>query len=169
MNTILAKLYQPLDVAIFSKESHGCFKLRSQAPLWLMDLMSEKELKTACYLDEYFPFLDCVLPDFEQHWDNKKRALLMSDIWLETDSSGKEIPLEASAAWCEGSAFILIKHLGRTYHEYSRLFQKVRDNALLQESLENERSRYHQYKKMREADHVLGLPKVTAFSGVSEK
>ncbi len=163
INNILAKLYQPLEMAIFSKEGYGRFKLRSQAPAWLSDLIAKNKLRTACYLDEHFPFIECFLPDFENHWENEKSKPLTSEIWLETSSNGTEIPLEAYAIWFEGSAFFLIKNLGRKYTENVNLLQKARDNALLKEHLESEVIKRTLDIKAREEEIAMRLSSMTSF------
>ena len=163
MNNLLAKLYLPLDIAVFSKEGYGNFKLRSQAPEWLSDLVPEKQLRTACYLDEIFPFSECFLPDFEQHWKEHKATPLNSDIWVEHNSEGKEIPLEASATWLEGSAFILIKNLGKKYRENVRLLQKARDYALAKERLEDEVIQRTKDIKQREEEIAIRLSNMTCY------
>jgi HD-GYP domain-containing protein (c-di-GMP phosphodiesterase class II) len=162
-NNILAKLYQPLDIAIFSKEGYGSFKLRSQAPVWLNDLIAENKLRSACYLDELFPFIECFLPDFERHWEDKKGKPLTSEVWLESSNNGDEIPLEACAIWFEGSAFLLIKHLGKKYSENVSLLQKARDNALLKEHLESEVIKRTEDIKMREEEIAMRLSNMTCF------
>lgn len=163
INKVLAKLYQPLDIAIFSKEGYGCFKLRSQAPRWLSDLIETNKFRTACYLDELFPFVACFLPDFENHWKNEKSKLLTSEIWLETSDTGHEIALEAYAIWFEGSAFFLIKNLGRKYTESVNFLQKARDNALLKEHLESEVMRRTEDIKAREEEIAMRLSNMTCF------
>lgn len=152
MDDLLAKLYQPLEIAIFSKEAYSSFKLRSQAPAWLIDLVGEKKLKTACYLDEIFPFIECFLPDFEQHWDNQRLNPLLSDIWIENSSNNEEIPLEASAIWLDGASFILIQNSGKKYREHVALLQKARNNALTREIVESGVDRCKlKMKRQREA------------------
>lgn len=152
MDDLLAKLYHPLEIAIFSKEAYSSFKLRSQAPAWLLDLVGEENLKTACYLNDFFPFIECFLPDFEVHWDNRRSEPLLSDIWIENSSDDKEIPLEASAIWLEGASFILIQNLGKKYKEHVNLLQKARNNALTREIVESSVDRcVLKIKRQREA------------------
>lgn len=163
MDNLLAKLYLPFDIAVFSKEGYGHFKLRSQAPKWLNELVPENLLRTSCYLDEIFPFSECFMPDFEQHWKEHKATPLNSDVWVEHDSKGKEIPLEASATWLEGSAFILIKNLGKKYQDNVILLQTAREYALAKERLEDNIIERTQEIKNREEEIAIRLSNMTYY------
>lgn len=135
MDHLLAKLYHSLDIAVFSKGSAG-FKLQTRAPAWLVNLFPKQDFESVCDLGALFPFLECYLPIFEYHWDNQNTELLLSDVWVETTAMADEIPLEAKAVCMEGTAFLLLQHLGEKYEAEVKMLQKARDNLLIKESLE---------------------------------
>jgi len=151
MENLPVKLYQALDIAVFSKENYG-FKLRSLPPEWLSQLVSKEDLKKVCNLDEHFPFLDCCLPSFEYHWESQNTEPLLSDTWIETTDAGYEIPLEASAIYVEGTAFILLQNLGEKYEKNVEMLQKARDNLLTKEMLEAEVAKRTKEIKQREEE-----------------
>jgi len=165
MDNLLAKLYQSLDIAVFSKDSGG-FKLCSLSPDWLLSLVPEEELNNTCNLEELFPFLDCYLPSFEYHWESQNTEPLVSDVWVETAHSGDEIPLEATAIYMEGTAFILLQNLGEKYEENVEMLQKARDNLLTKEVLEAEVEKRTQEIKQREEEIAHRLSSITAYRDV---
>ena len=163
MDNILIQLYQPLDIAIFSKENNNSYKLLSKAPSWLHNLTTKNNLIKPCFLNELFPFLECVLPGFEEHWDKKSVNILISDPWIETNQQGEEIPLEASAIWLNETAIILIKKLGKKYYKNVDLLQKARDTILIKEQLESEVIRRTKDIKQREEEIAIRLSNLTSF------
>jgi signal transduction histidine kinase/DNA-binding NarL/FixJ family response regulator/HPt (histidine-containing phosphotransfer) domain-containing protein len=86
-------------------------------------------------LGDVSPFLENFLFDAEQFWNSKSAGSANSGNWTERDSSGREIPLEASAYFLDGKRLLIVRNLSETFDQQQELFQTARDSLLVYEKL----------------------------------
>jgi signal transduction histidine kinase len=140
MNTaVLAELFAVLETVVLERLSEGSFRVLGNLPDWFACLCPEATTKQdGLELGEQFPFLDNFLIEAEDFWRERRAGRLKSGAWNETDSSGQEHHLEASAI-CLGTAkVLLIESLGAAYIETQSWLQKARENRLAHERLTKE-------------------------------
>ena len=126
-----------LGIATFERLPDGGFRLVGRPPDWLLSLYPEAAYPgRRLVLQERFLFLEHFLMDAESFWktsDNIGRA--SSGAWTETDWSGNNHHLEASAVLSTGRPLLIIEPLRLAYEEIQPLAQKAREKSLDYERL----------------------------------
>jgi len=133
----LADIFSALDMAVVERLNGGSFQLIGAVPDWFPLLFAElasggKKLRP----DKDSQFLENFMIDAENFWLKKRAGRLKSGPWIETDPSGNDYPLEATAV-SMGKRKILLIELGRySYAEKQVLIQKGRELHLDHRRLE---------------------------------
>ncbi len=162
MNALLGEVYSSLDMAVFTREPGGTFRLQSGMPDWLLFFFGSAH-KTSYPVMETFPYLECFKEEAEQHWHTRQSTPLASGSWLELDALEKELPLEASALWLDGQSVLLLQNLGARYWREQQQLQQLREGLLDKEMLEMEvRKRTLQIRR-REEEIAIKLVSLTSF------
>ena len=99
--------------------------------LWKGALGRDKSIRLA----EASPLLENFLIDAEGFWNSNREGSANSPVWIERDSSGREVQLEATALHVDGKNVLLIRNLASTYAERQKLYQAARDSLLEHERL----------------------------------
>lgn len=124
-------------IALFEFRGGGAFKPLAALPAWCGSLWQARGSKPV-QLAEKSPFLENFLAEAEEFWSSKAPGSVNSGNWVEQDSSGGQIPLEASAFWLAGKRVLLVRNLSGTFAERQQLFQTARDSLLTHERLMRE-------------------------------
>jgi len=122
--------------ALFESLGEGAFRPVGHAPGWCEEMWGagsgrEKTVR----LGEQSPFLENFLVDADSFWNSRRKAAVNSGVWVERDSSGREVPFEAWALRLEGKPILIVRNLSDTYAERQQLFQTARDALLEHERL----------------------------------
>jgi two-component system sensor histidine kinase/response regulator len=125
-----------LDIVAFERTDEGLFRLFGAVPFWfvpLYPLLSRQSENLE--VGRQFDFIKYFLYDAEQFWQNGDSGRLKSGAWAETDSTGNDCHLEASAINLGDKKLLLIEPLRLNYSEIQSLSQKARDKSLAYERL----------------------------------
>jgi signal transduction histidine kinase len=130
--SITADLFTALDMVIMEHLDDRCFGIIGNVPEWFVqfypDATSERN---KLRLGKKFPFLENFLVDAEDFWmENNAGPPLKSGLWSETDISGNECHLEASAVRLKNKKILLISLVEIAYKEKHSLIQKARETSL---------------------------------------
>lgn len=129
--SITVELFAALNILVMEQLDDGSFKLIGTVPEWFMhfhpDVASERDKLMP---GKKFPFMENFLIDAESFWRGNDAGTLKSGLWSETDISGNERYLEASAVRLSNKNILLISLRNATYHEKQFLIQKGRENSL---------------------------------------
>lgn len=162
MNSFLSKVYQHINITVFTRQADGLFKPHSHLPDWLVFFLAKHANTDSYDLLEAFPYLSCFIEDAEQHWQAQSLEPIASGIWVEIDELEHELPLEACAMWLDGEQVLLIYHLGTKYTQDLSRLQQVRNSLLTQEMLESEVKRRTLEIRRREEEIAIKLVSLTS-------
>ena len=124
-------LFNTFDVMALERLDDGSFRLVGTVPAWFEHLypsaISDPEyLKLA----EKLIFLESFLTEAEGFWTTNSKGRLKSGSWCETDASGIEHYLEASALCLADRRVLLIEPVKFTHEEMQAIVQKAREKSL---------------------------------------
>lgn len=129
--SILTDLFAALDIAAMERLDDCSFIMIGAVPDWFARLYPNAALgRNGLMTGKEFSFLENFLIDAECFWTGNNSGLLKSELWIETDPSGKEYGLEASAVVLKNGKILLLKSLGIDYEEKQSIIQKARENNL---------------------------------------
>jgi signal transduction histidine kinase len=124
LSTVLAAL----DWVVLDRIAEGSFARRSEAPSWWHALVSEPAgAIQPLIIGDLFPFLTAFLPDAERAWSAAAPSPLASELWTQTDATGSEIHLEATAARVGGAAVLVIARNDQAFFARQLLLQRARE------------------------------------------
>jgi signal transduction histidine kinase/CheY-like chemotaxis protein/HPt (histidine-containing phosphotransfer) domain-containing protein len=122
--------------ALFEFVGDGAFRLIGSWPAWCQTMWGDAAANQGnIRLGDVSPFLENFLFDAEQFWNSKSAGSVNSGNWTERDSSGREVPLEASAYFLDGTRLLIVRNLSETFDQQQELFQTARDSLLVYEKL----------------------------------
>ena len=128
---VTANLLAALDILVMEHLHDDYFGVIGTIPEWFGQLYpgapSERDKLMP---GKKLPFLENFLIDAESFWMENDAKLLKSGLWSESDISGKEYHLEASAVRLENKKVLLISLVEIAYKEKQSLIQKARENSL---------------------------------------
>ncbi len=136
-NALLASVLKALEITVFERKDKDVFRLLGIPPDWFKEFFKQDKLKME-YLNpgEKFPFLENFLIDAEYFWDSETTGCLRSGLWIETDASGKEYTLEASAILINKTKILMIRLASYYYHEKQQILQHGRELKLAYSRME---------------------------------
>ncbi len=126
----VALLLATMQMAAFEVLPSGRFRLFSAPPEWLRNFSRDIETGAEADLVERFPFLEAFLPEAEEVWHGANASRICSDIWSETDASGRETHLQAWAVNLAGRSFLLIEEADALHRERQLVLQYAHETAL---------------------------------------
>ncbi|MGA8144456.1 MAG: response regulator [Candidatus Acidiferrales bacterium] len=138
-NPLLEAFLADQGYALFEYFENGVFRPIGEYPkwcekLWKGALARDKSIRMA----EASPFIENFLIDAEGFWNSNREGSATSPVWIERDSGGHDMPLEAAALHVGGKNVLLLRNLSRTYAERQKLYQAARDSLLEHERLMRE-------------------------------
>lgn len=125
------ELFSGLEVVAFESAADGSLHLASEVPEWFARVCPEQVgAPTRASLSERFPFLANFLIDAEAFWQAQSSGRLKSGLWIDTDATGSECQLEASAICLRQTRLLLIEAAGQADQELQIILQKARETIL---------------------------------------
>ncbi len=135
-NPILESFLTAQGYALFEYTGNGVFHPLGEYPQWCQNLWKGALAKDKTIrLGEASPLLENFLIDAEGFWNSNREGSANSPVWIERDSSGRDMQLEAAALHVDGKNVLLIRNLASTYAERQKLYQAARDSLLEHERL----------------------------------
>ena len=133
---LISKLFATLDFAVLERIDDGSFTVIGTLPPWFLQFYGEAaSLSEGLKPDSHLTFLENFLMDAEEFWAGNHTQPLKSGPWCESDLSGIEYCLEATAVKLESRKILLLEQLGSAYQEKQKLIQKGRENSLNHQEL----------------------------------
>ncbi|MGI9087809.1 MAG: sensor histidine kinase [Chthoniobacterales bacterium] len=129
---------QALGYALFVREDSGVIRLAGVAPAWLMNLWPQVADGREALDAGISPFLDNFLIDAEDCWRAAAEKRALSGPWIEQDSLGENVQLEATALTLAGQSVLLLERLGEAFEAKKSLLQKARENVIAYQRLNSE-------------------------------
>jgi signal transduction histidine kinase/ActR/RegA family two-component response regulator len=146
-----------LDILITERIADETFRLLGSPPECLKFFCSDVICKEKTVrFGNACPFLENFLIDAEAFWISGKKGRLKSGTWLQTDRSGKEHALEASAVSLGAKKLLLIELARSSYGEKQALIQKGREVSLAYQRLAKTEA---ELKRAKEAAEKASLAK----------
>mgnify|MGYP003385131540 CR=1 FL=1 len=157
---LLEALYTDLQLIIFSRKSNQRFICLNEPPRWFRAFAPDVQKGTGIDLPAYFPFLQDFLIDAQVHWQKQQQGIIESGLWIETDSDGKDRPLEALALEVQNQDILLLTLQDTNFLQRQNKQQLARKNLLTQEALQLEVER--RARKIRAREQELGIRLLSA-------
>lgn len=130
-DTVASALLARLGFLVVESLTEDKFRLVSDSPKWFIELFGSGASTSEDFqLTEIFPFVEVFLFDAQPFWEQGENATLKSGAWIETDVTGKDYNLEATALLVNDKKILLIELLGGDFDEKQSLLQKLRENNL---------------------------------------
>jgi hypothetical protein len=135
ISSVLAEIVGRLDLVVFERLPEGIFWriAPDQSPAWFSRLFPEAERNEPITIAQAFPFLEPFLSAADDVWRKGGGECLRSDVFMETDPSGGEVPLVASALAIDRRCFLILE-LPYDFEERRRTLQSARQHALEHEA-----------------------------------
>lgn len=129
--SLLAQMFAALDTVVMERLADGAFRLLSVAPAWFARLYPDAAARQEGLQPGHaLAFLENFLIDAEQFWRTQGTGQLKSGPWTETDSSGAEYDLEASAICVGPHQILCIAFPHMEFAEKQSIVQKAREERL---------------------------------------
>lgn len=123
-----------LGVAVLERGNAGTFRSLTEPAEWFSLVFSAESL-TEETLGERSPFLDAFFETARPFWSRGETGRIRSGPWVETDSSGQEHRLEASAFCLDARQLLVVESANRAAPGMDQVLQKAREASLANESL----------------------------------
>ncbi len=134
--SIFESFFATQGFALFEYLDDGDFRLMGSWPAWCQALWGDLPAQSEkIRLGDVSPFLENFIFDAETFWNSKSAGSANSGNWTERDSTGREIPLEASAYLLQGTRLLIVRNLSETFDQQQEIFQTARDSLLVYEKL----------------------------------
>ena len=159
----LVDLFQAWESVVLERVTADTFRIVTTAPEWLHAFEETPTVAQEIQPGRRFAYLENYLVDAEAFWTEKHKGRKDSDPWVETDASGTQWPLQASAVFASGKALLILRHLGASFERDTQTMQAARDNLLAQERLEEEVQRRTRKIRRREQELVFRLLAAAGF------
>jgi len=131
VNSLFDSFLEDQGYALFEYIETGVFRPVGDYPNWCEKLWKGAVARDKCiHLAEASPLLDNFLVDAEAFWNSSRGGSANSPVWIERDSAGREVPLEAAALHLEGKNILLLRNLSKTYADRQKLYQTARNSLL---------------------------------------
>ncbi len=128
---IASDLINTLDMLALERRPDGSFMLIGAVPAWVERLYPAAVSDTEYLkLTENLIFLESFISEAEGFWAANESGRLKSGSWCETDASGVEHYLEASATCLANRKVLLVEPLKFTHEDVQAIVQKARDKSL---------------------------------------
>ena len=137
-------LFKAVNAAVFSLSPNSTLTLVGDAPEWLVRLCPGLPLlERPVSPGSVFSFLENFLEEANDFWNGEKVGCRKSGLWSETDDSGQDHLLEASAVNTGEDKILIIAHDHFSFAEKMNLIQKGREIALDRTELQRMQAELH--------------------------
>ncbi|MDM8550935.1 ATP-binding protein [Desulfobacterales bacterium HSG2] len=158
----LIDLINMLDMLVMERTDQGSFRAAGSVPHFFKRFFEKDARANGKFaLVDRFPFLENFLTDAKDIWMKDEKAMLKSGPWTETDISGNDHELEATAISLGGTKLLLIEKARFSPDERRDILQRGRES-----SLEYHETRKSHKKEIRAADEKLGAIFDSASDGI---
>ncbi len=129
---------EALGYALFVAEG-ATLRLASKPPGWLRGIWPKvKAAGAKLPVSDMSPFLENFLIDAAECWEIGGDRRARSGPWVETDSSGDQLQIEAVALTVKGQRVLLIERLGEDFESRKAVLQKAREVVVSYQRLSTE-------------------------------
>ena len=126
---MLERLFPFLDIAVLEQDSDQSFKGITPFPSWFLAYFPDaKPQETSIHLD--WPFLADFLSRAVELWNGSEESSVLSGPWNESDASGKDKMLQATAVLASGRKLLVLEPARVPLEEAQVLLQKGRQKNL---------------------------------------
>lgn len=162
MSEFLSMVYASLNKVVLTRQSNGLFQPQSVLPDWFVYLTGSSEAGEYDLVSS-FNYLTAFIYDATEHWESMRANPLRSGPWIETDSLGREVSLEATVFMVDQQPVMVIERLGEKFDHEVAMLQRIRDGLLTREMLESEVSLRTRQIRQREEEIALKLISLTSY------
>ena len=162
MSDFLSMVYASLNKVVLTRQDNGLFQPQSALPDWFVYLTGSSEAGEYDLVSN-FNYLTAFIYDAEEHWRTTQTGPLRSDTWIETDSLGREVSLEATVLLVDQQQVMVIERLGEKFDHEVAMLQRIRDGLLTREMLESEVKLRTQQIRQREEEIAIKLISLTSY------
>jgi signal transduction histidine kinase len=135
----MSELLAMLDAVVLEPLADGRFAVRGDLPAWAGHLRGYPLRPDASIrAEDVFPVLSAFLPDAQDAWSGASPSRVDSEPWTETDSSGAEIHLIATAVKVGPAPVLVITRNERFFLNCQNLLQRARELRSTHTSLTKE-------------------------------
>jgi PAS domain-containing protein len=128
---MLERLLPFLDIVVVEQELDGSFHGIVPFPQWFLDFFPDARApETALDFESKSPFLSDFISRAAELWKTGEEGSMGSGAWTETDSTGTERTLHATAVSLSGRRILLIEPAKVPVQEAQVLLQKGRQKSL---------------------------------------
>lgn len=135
--TLLTELLTSLDLVVLERVEPGRFSIECDRPAWFLAIWPEA-VANELVPGERSAFLDAFLFDAEEWWAHDTREGLKSGPWIEVDSDGKEVYLEATALSLGGRKLLMVEFPKVSYEDHMATVQTGRETSLERDRMARE-------------------------------
>lgn len=130
--TSMDELVSALGVLLLRRQDDDSFRVEGRVPYWCLRLFPDAGLGTGSPFPvvERFPFVESFLPTARNYWGTRKMGRIRSGYWVETNPSGDEVPLQASALCLEEGDYLLVESVKGSFEREKGLLQTAREKTL---------------------------------------
>lgn len=134
--SLISELLATLNFVVMEQIDDGSFTAIGTLPPWFLEFYGgAASLREGLRPDTHSTFLENFLIDAEEFWAGNQVQPLKSGPWCESELSGIEYCLEATAVKLASRKILLLEQLGCAYQEKQVLIQKGRENSLNHQGL----------------------------------
>jgi signal transduction histidine kinase/HPt (histidine-containing phosphotransfer) domain-containing protein len=131
MSSLLPFFVGELGYALFEPKGKNEFLALTEAPAWLLDLWGPMPTPpVAINLAEKSPYLENFLDEAHAFWTSGGSGECRSETWVESNTTGREVPLQAIALHVQGKPLLALHNPDLAFRDQVRTLQTAR-NALL--------------------------------------
>src|SRR5271154_298193 len=135
-NSIFESFLAGQGYALFEYVGNGDFRLIGEWPPWCANIWGAPPSgDQRIGLADKSLFLENFLVDAEEFWRAHLPGSANSGNWIERDTNGREIPLEATARSLDGKRILLLQNLSESFGQQQQWFQTARNSLLEHEKL----------------------------------
>lgn len=133
------QVLEALGYALFVRDESGKLRIEGDAPEWLAQLWPAVATRGAeLPVSDASPFLENFLIDADECWRAGGARRAESGPWVEQDSQGAEMQLQARAMTAGGRACLLVERLGEAFATQVAVLQKARETVIAMHRLDAE-------------------------------
>lgn len=157
LQSVFAEVFARLEIAVLTQQANGTFLALGQVPNWFSAFFASPiDNAASLHVEETFAFLSNFLDTAQQHWQDQRPGVLESELWVECNLQGTEVPLAASAIYLEPFNLLLLQHAQTAYEQQMLCLQRGRETTLA--AIQERKQNAEQLQRSTFYDWSTGLP-----------